>query len=236
MRIIGAAAAGITVAVAMSVMPAGTLAGDEPLSGKRPYINRQAWDGLYAGVQGGYSWGSVEADALWGPGGAAESFSYTPEGAMGGVHLGLNKRFANVVLGLEADFEFSDLDGSGEGSVNALHQTDIDWMGSLRARIGVTSDQTLLYLTGGLAFAHADTSQTQLVPRSAIPFSAYDDTMTGWTAGAGVEHLITRDVTLRLEYRYTDFGKSTHLDTNMNMQETNRIDTHDIRVGLSLQF
>jgi hypothetical protein len=36
--------------------------------------------------------------------------------------------------------------------------------------------------------------------------SSWSDFRTGWTGGGGIEYLIVPNVTLRVEYRYTDFG------------------------------
>jgi opacity protein-like surface antigen len=35
---------------------------------------------------------------------------------------------------------------------------------------------------------------------------SWSDVRTGWTAGGGIEYLVLPNVTLRVEYRYTDFG------------------------------
>jgi len=194
-----------------------------------------AWNSMYAGMQGGYSWGDAESDALWGPVGAVENFSYKPEGATGGFHFGVSHRYQNVVIGLETDFEFGEIKGSGVGDVNAVHTLDIDWMGSLRGRIGITEQNTLLYLTGGLAYANIATSQAEF-NGNPIPFVSHEDVRTGWTVGGGVEQLIAPQITARLEYRYTDFGRASYLDGAWNMQETNRIDLHSLRFGLSVHF
>ena len=193
------------------------------------------WNSFYAGMQGGYSWGSAKSDAIWGPAGAAEHFSYKPEGASGGFHLGMNHRYQNIVIGLETDFEFDDFNGSGDGDVNAVHTTDIDWMGSVRGRIEITEQNTLVYLTGGLAYAHISTDQTERVG-NVIAFAQNDEVRTGWTIGGGVEHLIAPNITARLEYRYTDFGRASYIDRAWNMKETNHIDLHSVRIGLSVHF
>jgi outer membrane immunogenic protein len=79
---------------------------------------------------------------------------------------------------------------------------------------------------------------------------SWSDTRVGWTAGGGIETIISAGLTLRLEYRYTDLGsysKSLPLATTclggvcpsspsynsiVNLHPTN----NTVRVGLGLNF
>jgi opacity protein-like surface antigen len=85
------------------------------------------------------------------------------------------------------------------------------WDGSVRARAGyLVTPWILAYGTAG--FAYGDVS-------GSFGYSAHDifdlgysttgggswsDTRVGWTAGGGVETIISAGLTLRLEYRYID--------------------------------
>jgi outer membrane immunogenic protein len=56
----------------------------------------------------------------------------------------------------------------------------------------------------------------------------------GWTAGAGLEAKLTDNILGRVEYRYTQFGnKNYDLGTET---VRNKLDTHDIRVGVGYKF
>ena len=57
---------------------------------------------------------------------------------IGGIQIGHNWQIGNRVFGLEADLSFAD---------------GLDYLGSLRARLGYARDNWLLYVTGGVAFA-----------------------------------------------------------------------------------
>ena len=66
-------------------------------------------------------------------------------------------------------------------------------------------DRTLILATGGVAFtpmsAEADLG-------GGLSLDA-DQSFTGWTTGAGVEHAFTDNWVGRLEYRYYDFSSET---------------------------
>lgn len=192
------------------------------------------WSGFYAGVQAGYGWGTTDATSTALSSMGTEAFNYSTSGAIGGLHAGYNWQFNQFVLGLETDLESSGVKGSGIGTFSSGHSTSIDWMGSLRARAGFTTGNTLLYVTGGLAYGGVT------VDRSAgaafKPFAGDDAWKTGWTLGAGVEHAFTRNISARLEYRYTDLGTVTYTNLPANLNDTSSISNSAVRAGLSFKF
>jgi len=46
----------------------------------------------------------------------------------------------------------------GSDPLTVTESGKIDWFGTLRGRIGVTSDHWLFYTTGGLAYGHVSSS------------------------------------------------------------------------------
>jgi outer membrane immunogenic protein len=79
------------------------------------------------------------------------------------VHLGYNWQFApSWVAGIETDFSFSDINGSGSSSNIATVFSDpgtaavserINWFGTVRGRLGFLATKDLLvYGTGGFAY------------------------------------------------------------------------------------
>lgn len=73
--------------------------------------------------------------------------------------------------------------------------------------------------------------------------SSSTDWQHGWTAGAGIEHMFTSHATIRLEYRYSDYGKET-IDTSAlfdlglgsSYKEKQNFDEHSIRIGVGYKF
>jgi outer membrane immunogenic protein len=61
--------------------------------------------------------------------------------------------------------------------------------------------------------------------------------MDGWSVGAGLEYAFSSNFLGRIEYRHTDLGKATFLDSSINSAEQgNNVKLDDIRVGLAYKF
>ena len=129
-----------------------------------------------------------------------------------------------LVFGLEADVEYTDL---GDRDPPRSHFTEVNWMGSVRGRLGFVADHALIYVTGGWAFADVDTGNAALG-------ISYADVRHGWTLGAGAEYALTDNLIGRFEYRYSGFGS----DSGRNGLDRDRsdLDMHAIRAGLAFKF
>lgn len=181
-----------------------------------------SWSGFYVGLQAGWAWGDVDATTTI----PTEAFSYSTDGFIGGAHVGVNWQASTLVFGIEADIEGSGLGGSGVGTFGNIHSTDVNWLGSVRGRLGVTvTPRTLLYATGGWAFGGVDINST---------VGSFNSTRTGWTAGAGIEHAISPFTMVRLEYRFTDLGSETF--SNGLSTDTSDVMFSAIRAGISWKF
>lgn len=189
------------------------------------------WSGIYAGVQGGYGFGDNHwAERSTG----AKSLDDGLEGIVGGVTLGANFQMDNnIVLGIEGDGSFSDQHSNAQSnppfSCGVGCETDVDWFGTVRGRVGWAMGSTMPYLTGGIAFGEASVSN------AIITTANNKDTLTGWTAGAGVEHAFTDHLSGKIEYLYTDLGK---LDTGPGCAVSCYTDVNFsvVRVGLNFNF
>jgi outer membrane immunogenic protein len=190
------------------------------------YSQPFSWSGMYLGVQLGYAGGNTEASS--GPsGGFNQAYDYKSEGWLGGAHAGYNFQRGNLVYGIEADLEKSGQKGNGVGSLGFPHTSEVDWQGSLRGRLGLAFDRTLVYGTAGWAFGDVKVDKG---------FANYSDVRNGWTAGVGVEHMLTNNLSARIEYRYTDFGRADFGNTAINSTDRSNVDQHAVRAGLSLKF
>ncbi len=213
---------------------AADLGGDNKISLKDEprYLSRFDWTGTYGGVQLGYGWADTEADTN-SPNNAPETHDYDSDGFIGGLHAGYNLQRQRLVYGIEADIDFTDLDATGAGSRgNNLHQTEIYWTGSLRARVGLAADRTLFYMTGGWAFGEVDTTLSSADDGAIL--ASNSEVRHGWTLGAGVERAFSNNMTARLEYRYTDLG-SDDFDNGVTV-DSNDVTIQSIRAGLSYKF
>ena len=178
------------------------------------------WSGLYLGVQIGYAWGSDpvdEVDVLT-PGFANNAFfNLKPNGVLGGAHVGYNLQFTNwnwlsssgVVIGLEGSVDGSSLSGTRTSASGLTMRVRTETQGSLRARIGLAWDRLLIYGTGGAAFAGFDDNYVTVFGTPFFVDEQDSKTRTGWTVGGGVDYAITPNWSIGVEYRYSDFGRTT---------------------------
>lgn len=199
-----------------------------------PYVRPFSWTGTYIGAQLGYAWSDVDAVSGPFPGAINQSYGYDADGFIGGGYLGYNWQSQGFVFGVEADVEYTDLDGSGVGNLGTRgHATDVNWMGSMRARLGFTADRALFYVTGGWAFADVDVTK-RFVPGGT--FASYGDYRNGWTLGVGTEIAFADNLIGRLEYRYTDFGSDSAANAAGNWQDDSDLTMQAVRAGLALKF
>ena len=112
-------------------------------------------------------------------------------------------------------------------------EVDYDWFATGRLRGGIDLDGTLLYGTGGVAFLRSDIDNAG---------STHHETFVGWTAGAGIEKMISESWSLRVEALYADFGSENFGDIFTDFIFTSITDTDIdaemfvVRTGLSLRF
>jgi outer membrane immunogenic protein len=98
---------------------------------------------------------------------------------LGGVHAGYNwQKDGPLVLGIEGDVSFGD---------------DIEYLASIRGRLGFAFDNLLIYGTGGVAFLGLDDEFGD------------DDSLTGWVAGLGADYKLSSNVSVGLEGLYYSF-------------------------------
>ncbi|MGU3401357.1 outer membrane protein [Brucellaceae bacterium D45D] len=187
------------------------------------------WAGAYIGGQVGYGWGKSEF----------ESFGHIkPDGFLGGLYAGYNfDTGSDFILGIDGDITYNNLkdnDSVTDGLLEAGIESKLRWSGAIRARAGVAFDRFMPYIAGGVAFGSIKTSGYVTDGLNALSASE-SKTRTGWTIGGGVDYAATDNVILRLEYRYTDFGKKD-LDFGVNAGLENKFKSNDIRLGIAYKF
>lgn len=125
-------------------------------------------------------------------------------------HVGYDMQFGNLVVGgvIEAGRSMIGNTVSGFSSTPAgyvLHRR-IDWDGSARLRAGVAlGTGTLIYGTGGLAYAKIKNSFVTTNTFNTFTQSDVDKDEWGWTAGGGIEQRIADNFSIGLLYRYARF-------------------------------
>ena len=90
----------------------------------------------------------------------------------------------------------------------------------------------MFYATGGFAWTYNQQSLTQVATGNNVtPFLW----RLGWAAGAGVEVPIARHWTARLEYLFTDYGKTSATYLGTQPMSTD-FQLQELRLGLNYQF
>ncbi len=161
-----------------------------------------SWGGAYIGGQVGYGWAKSQFD-----GDVYTTGDVKPSGFLGGLYAGYNFDLGNnVVLGIDGDITYNDQSEGVEvfdaDTVVGAYENKLRWSGAARARAGYAIDRFLPYIAGGVAFGSIKNSGNLFGEN----FSE-SKTHTGWTIGGGVDYAATDNLILRLEYRYTDYGK-----------------------------
>lgn len=191
-----------------------------------PYIPEPAadtWTGLYAGLHAGYI--SLDADGDYGGEGIGDDGPV--DGGLYGGQIGYNHQLDSAVLGVEADIAYSDAHGIVESESGELADTDLNWLATIRARGGFLlgeSNSTLLFATAGLAIGEFDVD---------FEGAQGDVTQYGLVVGGGIEHMLTEDISLKVEYNYISFeGKD-----NDDAEATDvGYDGHVVKGGVNLHF
>jgi outer membrane immunogenic protein len=168
--------------------------------------------------------------------------SNTQSGFIGGGQIGYNYQYgSNILLGVEADIQGAGIRGSSRGggaaagrrmpislaaNSSAVGQTGIqggvDWLGTVRGRLGYLLTPTLLvYGTGGFAYggvyanvaeaAYENVSEDApgiyLQTNTWVGGGRQNQLLTGWTAGGGAEWMFMPNWSLKAEALYWDLGR-----------------------------
>jgi len=193
-----------------------------------PYGPAFSWTGLYIGTHVGYGW----SDADWGDALSGVSTSNRSNGWLVGGQIGYNLQVRQFVFGVETDFSTAWLDGSSACPAPAFNcGHSYNWLTSFRGRLGVAvnNNRTLLYATGGAAWADVDYASSL--------GTGFSHTHTGWVAGGGLEHMLTPNLTARIEYLYYGFDSVTAPAGALAGGPTNlNPTTQTVRFGLNFKF
>jgi len=195
------------------------------------------WTGLYAGLNVGYGWGQSTAPAvvLTDPGGAmgfagivaGGGFAVpnpAPSGFIGGGQVGYDRHLGvfgggSWVGGIVTDFQgagIQDRDRAFTGAAGTATTTSmsisnkLDYLGTVRGKLGIASGNWLFFGTGGLAYGHVKSSFSASAnfPGGNVAISGRGNSWdAGWTAGAGINYGIGPWI-LGVEYLHYDLGKT----------------------------
>ena len=215
---------GLALAGALSVAALPAVAADYPLKAPPPPI--WTWTGFYIGVQAGATWSHTR----WTNAAGVTSADFQGDGGIFGGTVGWNWQGPGSpwVAGIEGDWSWTGNKATTAPAACPICIQKINWLATVRGRLGHANGPLLFYVTGGVAFARFSPT----IPGVA-GFVDYND--TGWTAGAGLEGALGGGWSLKAEYLYVDFAQSpvffapTAIVANYNH-------IHVLRAGINYKF
>jgi len=177
---------------------------------ERPF----SWTGFYVGAGVGVGIGTTEFSN-------GVNVDFSVRGAQGILSGGYDAQVSpNVVLGVLVDYAFGDVDGDLGGATATISN---QW--SIGGRAGfLVTPKSLWYVNAGWTRADFDLS---------APGIGFSKSLNGFFVGGGVEQALTRDVSLKLEYRFSDYE-----DVSDNVIAGANIDNsvHSVRLGVNWKF
>jgi outer membrane immunogenic protein len=158
--------------------------------------------------------------------------------------------------------------GSGTGTssfggvilFSATADEHIRWFGTVRARVGFIPIENLLtYATGGFAYGRVEHTGNYvnngifvlgnggfgLLCTTTCFSGSSSETMSGWTAGGGLEYALSKNVTVKAEYLYVSLATNSFPEFALNpftVPQTsynanyNRTTFNVVRAGLNFRF
>lgn len=200
------------------------------------------WTGCYLGGNAGYAWGST----TWSDPVLGEFTSHKTNGWMAGGQVGCDYQFDRLVVGIQGMFDATGIKGSSTNAfdTNLIDNSRTSWLGTLTGRIGVTGSPTIYYAKGGVAWVNSKFDECCFVaapppPPPVIPDGYAKTTRTGWTVGAGIEHIFIQNWSVFVEYNYIRLSDGVAFTgTNGFSNFTYNIDQdlHAVLVGVNYRF
>ncbi len=198
-----------------------------------------AASGFYVGGHVGYLFGTgtaTFADPVPGP----TAGGTTAYGAFaGGVQAGYEHYFpSRWMLGLEADMSFPSAEDLAQvlsyratGTASANQQ--LEYLASLRARVGYAIDRWTPFVSGGIAWASVRNERIDLTTGNddATP----SNVRVGYALGAGLDYRLDARWTARAEYLYTSLPLAGFSFAQPSRYDS-LYDLHRLRVGLNYKF
>lgn len=205
--------------------------------------------GFYLGAQAGavaYTSTRTDLDEYM-----VDAASYTNTdfaGTIGGK-AGYDWQWGRKVFGVVADINWTNAEAVNQHLPRFLPGFDVtdagkmNWFGTLRTRSGLVVSDTLLYVTGGFAFA--DIKNTYHVHNALVAPVLNEDfsfkhTRWGWTGGIGAEYKLWTNWSVNAEALFMQFRKETDTFFSPSQARNVSFDANDsawvTRIGVNYRF
>jgi outer membrane immunogenic protein len=159
-------------------------------------------------------------------------------GVAAGVEVGYDWQQRYFVYGVAADWTWTNLSHStrvGNGPTISTFKSKVDWLASFRGRMGLAVDDTLVYVTGGLALGQLKSSTTECDSSNTCgTYASLSTVKVGWVAGVGAEHKFNQNWSVKGEFLYYDLGRTNTTGTGAPVCPSCSFSTdfnHEVLVG-----
>lgn len=135
-------------------------------------------------------------------------------GELGG-RIGYDFQAGSFVFGVVGDLGLAE----GEDSVTAFSVTPanysferrLDYLAAARVRLGVATGRFLPYVTGGYASGSVISTFSSSNTANSFTPAETTDTAEGYQLGGGIETKVASNVSVGVEYMYTDLDVDSHI-------------------------
>jgi outer membrane immunogenic protein len=97
---------------------------------------------------------------------------------------------------------YSFADGNGRGAGAGVFESELNYYGTVRGRLGYSFGRLMAYGTGGYAYGELEVSNI-------VTGVADKESLSGWVYGGGLEYAWNKDLILHAGYRRIDFDDQT---------------------------
>jgi len=195
------------------------------------------WTGWYVGGSIGYGWNTssdpsmnfIDTSGMGLTGfiarGGIAPVAVDSNGVIGGLHFGYDwKTGTNFVIGVINDFQSSGMKNTGTyfstpaasaflgGTATSMLERKLEWLDTVRGKLGWAQQNWLLYATGGLAYGQIKDSLTFNSTTPVQAAGSQSPIEAGWALGTGLEYGWPH-WSAGIEYLYVDLGRSSVTET-----------------------
>lgn len=227
--------------------------------------NLTAFDGPYIGIAAGWNKTSVsEGDVNWSapspatPATASGGQNSSASGGIVGINYGFNYRMKNLVLG--GELSASMLSGTangyaattqvGGGATSISSSTQIKSLFAAKPKVGyvLEDNKTMLYGMAGVVVGEINRSITQgdgvEFLNTGTTVSSTKSNQFGYTLGAGIERMISEQLSIKFELNYVNLGNANftysgpalNSSTTATMSQNVKVTNMATTVGLNYKF
>jgi outer membrane immunogenic protein len=171
------------------------------------------WAGPYVGIQLGAGKATTELTDIdqWYSGTKDQGPSDTA--FIGGAKIGYDMTEGSAIYGIFAEYSFSamntDEENGGPAGAEYKAGSDINGLGSIRAKLGMASGDVAGFVSAGLAYQNAD-EEYQETDGSGQYIPSHNSDQWGWAFGLGTEYAVGGNGFIGLDASHYIFGKNTY--------------------------